>query len=165
MLLNTIIVNTEKNNCSLTKKKNFNSGSRPTAASHGRKHYRIMNNTNTKPASPKGKTKQKCLSPITITKPIKHTASETTPSDCTDNEFDWHNVKSNKRIRSPNNTTSSPPHTQKRNEPTKLISTNRFFAIAPIEEMNTDTELNVEHKESPPPPLIYITCPLKYVDL
>jgi hypothetical protein len=91
-------------------------------------------NTNTKTASPKGKTKQKCLSPLTITKPIKHTASETTPSVCSDNEFNWQNVETNKRIRSPNNTTISPPCTKTKNEPTKFTSTNRFSAIAPMKK-------------------------------
>jgi hypothetical protein len=122
-------------------------------------------NTNTKTASPKGKTKQKCLSLLTITKLIKHTASETTPSDCSDNELNWQNVETNKRIRSPNNTTISPPRTKTKNEPTKFTSTNRFSAIAPIEEMNTDAEINVELKEPPPPPPIYITSPIQYVDL
>lgn len=125
-------------------------------------------NTNKKSSTvnSKNKTQQKCLSPLALAKPIKHTSKETSPANTSDNEFDWQNVEPNKRNRSPNNNTLSPPHTKKKNdESTNFISSNRFSPIAPAEDDNMDAEVNVELKEPPPPPPIFITTPINYIDL
>lgn len=79
--------------------------------------------------------------------------------------FDWHNDESNKRNRSPNYTTNSPPHTKTRNKSKMFISTHHSFTIDFNEELDMDAEVNVELKKPPLPPPILKTSPLNYVNL
>lgn len=138
---------------------------KPTAGITRLKILPTMNTIKTSAVSIKNKTKQKCLSPLSITKIITHTTSETTPSDISDIVFNWQCTDSNKRIRSLSNTTISPQRTQQRNQLSNITSTNHFSAIVAIEEDNIDAENNVELKEPSLPPPIPITPPFNYVEL
>lgn len=105
-----------------------------------------------------------CLSPLSITKPSKHTTEETTPTEYADNEFDWQIAERNKRIRSPNINSIS-PRLKKTNDSSNFISANRFSPIAPTEKDDMIFETSVESKDPPPPPPIFITSSINYVDL
>ncbi|KAL5239596.1 hypothetical protein ACI65C_007006 [Semiaphis heraclei] len=104
------------------------------------------------------------LSPVIITKTISHkTQDATSPSATSDNDQDWNAVDNNKRIRSPNNTTS--PRTKKTNEPSNFLSPNRY-SLLDIDEINMDLDTNTEVNESPPPPPpIFLTSPINFITL
>lgn len=127
--------------------------------------------SNIKPPSKTISKTKSGLSPLVITNPIKHAMELSFPTDGSDNKFDWQNVDSNKRIRSPNNIIS--PRTKKTTQTKQFITSNRYAPIAPITEDNNemnidkiDSEKNIKPKEPPPPPPpIFLTYPMNYVDL
>ncbi|KAL4113757.1 hypothetical protein QTP88_017330 [Uroleucon formosanum] len=82
------------------------------------------------------------LSPLTIKKTISHkTQDVTSPSVTPDNDQEWNATDNNKRIRSPNNTTS--PRTKKTNEPSNFSSPNRY-SLHNIDEDNMDLDTNTK---------------------
>ena len=110
---------------------------------------------------------QSKLSPLVITKAISHKTQDViSPSATSDNDQEWNTVDNNKRIRSPNNTTS--PRTKKTSEPSNFSSPNRY-SLLNIDEDNMDLETNTEINEpSPPPPLpppIFLTSPINFITL
>jgi len=107
------------------------------------------------------------LSPVIIPKTISHkTQDATSPSATSDNGQEWIPIDNNKRIRSPNNTTS--PRTKKTNEPSNFLSPNRY-SLLDIDEDNMDLDTNTEVNESPPPPPppppIFLTSPIDFITL
>jgi len=100
------------------------------------------------------------LSASVITNTINtntHKTQDVTSAPATsDNNQESNTVDKNKRIRSPNNTTS--PLTKKTNE----FSSPNHYTLLNTDEHNLDIVINTEINESTPPPPIFLTSPINF---
>lgn len=110
------------------------------------------------------------LSPLVIANTVSRTTQVATASPASSaNNQEWNIVDTNKRIRSPNNSTS--PLTKKTSDPPHFSSPNRY-SLLNTDENNTDnmdivtgTEINESPPPPPPPPPIFLTSPINFVTL